>query len=124
MGWAFCNTKHIKKTRKPHRCIFCARLIPTGTTNVLNWAGLFDGNFQNSYACNWCEDHQSHLVDDFDQEILDFGTCLEEDIFYEELKLFDVRVYYQSDGDFFIFKSYDSDSEILRVECPIQRVGD
>ena len=28
MGWAFCEEKHIKKTRKSHKCVFCGRTIP------------------------------------------------------------------------------------------------
>ena len=62
MGWAFCNKRRIKKTRKPHNCIFCGRVIPAGTPNIYNLVGLFEGDFQNAYACHWCEDHQDRLV--------------------------------------------------------------
>jgi hypothetical protein len=88
MSWAFCNTRNIKKTRKPHRCIFCGRTIPEGTENVYNWSGLFEGNFQNSYSCHWCEEHQSRLIDDYDSEILDFWDCLREDIFQDKFRRF------------------------------------
>jgi hypothetical protein len=121
MGWEFCNTKHIKKTRKPHRCVFCGRLIPAETSNIYNWNGVFNGDFQNSYACNWCEDHQNRLVDDYDNEIMDFGDCLIEDIFQSELEPLNKRVYFINEGDFFVFKSYKEDKEILRVKCPISR---
>ena len=41
----------------------CGRTIPTGSKNILHWCGKFEGEFQNSYACNYCEDNQEELVD-------------------------------------------------------------
>jgi hypothetical protein len=118
VSWAFCTTKHVKKTRKPHRCEFCGRIIPAGTLNILNWAGLYDGDFQNSYACHWCEEHQSQLVDDWDNEILDFWDCLKGDIFWKELEPYR-PVYGETNGDYFVFKSFETDKEMWRVKCPI-----
>ena len=126
MGWAFCEVKHIKKTRKSHKCEFCGRTIPAGSPNIYNWAGLYEGDFQNSYACNWCEDHKSRLVDTWDNEILDFWDCLKEDIFWEELEPYrdkygSITVYGKADGDYFVFYSYDTDKEVWRVKCPVIR---
>lgn len=121
MGWEFCETIHVRKTRKPHRCAFCGRIIPVGTPNILHWKGKFDGDFQSSYACHWCEDNQNHLVDDWDNEILDFGDCLREDIFQNEIDIIGESVYFESDGDYFVFKTYEGDKEVLRVKCPINR---
>ena len=121
MSWQFCDTSHVHKTRKPHTCEFCGRVIPTGATNILNWKGMWEGEFQNSYACNWCEDHQKHLVDDWDNEILDFQECLREDIFYNELSQLEDSTYYESDGDYFIFKSHETNEELLKIKCPINR---
>ena len=118
MGWAFCEVKHVKKTRKSHKCEFCGRTIPAGSPNIYNWAGLYEGDFQNSYACHWCEDHESHLVD-WDNEILDFWDCLKEDIFWKELEPYG-SVYGKADGDYFVFYS-DTDKEVWRVKCPIIR---
>lgn len=121
MSWEFCNIIHVKKTRKPHTCAFCGRVIPSGSTDILNWSGKWEGDFQNSYACNWCEDNQSRLVDDWDGEILDFGDCLREDIFQSEIDAIGESVYFESDGDYFVFKTYEEDKEVLRVRCPIIR---
>ena len=126
MGWAFCEEKHIKKTRKPHKCVFCGRTIPAGSPNIYNWAGLYEGDFQNSYACNWCEDHESRLVDTWDNEILDFWDCLKEDIFWKELEPYrdkygSITVYGKADGDYFVFCSHDTDKEVWRVKCPVIR---
>lgn len=116
MSWAFCETKHIKKTRKLHMCEFCFRIIPSGSPNIYHWSGLFDGEFQNSYACHWCEKHKDHLVD-WDNEILDVWDCLIDDIFWEELKQYR-PVYGRSDGDYFVFYSHETGEEVWRVKCP------
>ena len=124
MGWAFCKEKHIKKTRKSHKCVFCGRTIPAGSPNIYNWAGLYEGVFQNSYACNWCEDHESRLVDTWDNEILDFWDCLKEDIFWKKLEPYRDKygsIYGKADGDYFVFYSYDTDKEVWRVKCPVIR---
>ncbi len=116
----FCKTEHIKKIRKPHFCEFCGRNIPKGTPNVLHWSGKYEGEFQNSYACHWCEDHERGLVDKWDDVILEFSDCLIEDIFCEELEPFG-KVYYENDGDYFVFKSRETDKEVKRIKCPINR---
>jgi hypothetical protein len=121
MGWEFCNTKHIKKTKKPHCCSFCGRTIEAGTSNILNWSGKYDGDFQNSYACHWCEDNQKRLIDDHTNEIMDFGDCLTEDIFQSELEPVGERVYFETEGDYFVFKTHSTNEEVLRVKCPTNR---
>lgn len=121
MSWQFYDSTHVNKTRRNHTCEFCGRVIPSGTANILHWKGMWEGEFQNSYACNWCEDNQKHLVDDWDNEILDFGECLREDIFFSELDALEDNTYYESEGDYFTFKSYETDKELLRIRCPISR---
>jgi len=116
MGWDFCETKHVK-TRKDHRCVFCGRGISKGNV-ILHWHGMYEGDFQNSYACHWCEEHQGSLTD-MDNEILeDMSTCLAEDVFCDELKDFGT-VYVEINTDWFIFKLHDTDEEVHREYCPV-----
>ena len=53
MSWDFIRTSDIKHTRKEHECLMCGRTIPIGKP-AYNWRGLYDGEFQNSYACMFC----------------------------------------------------------------------
>ena len=53
MSWSFVNSRTVKKTRKPHDCLICDREIPIGKS-AFNWNGLYDGEFQNGYACMYC----------------------------------------------------------------------
>ena len=42
------------KTRKKHSCIYCNRQIPVGT-EAYNDKGMWEGDFQNWYACEFCD---------------------------------------------------------------------
>lgn len=122
MSWEFCDVKTIKKTRKPHKCVFCERIIPAGSPNIKYWRGLFEDEFISSYACHWCEKHEAKLCDD--DEILDFWECLEEDIFSEELQPYRdkngrLMIYEKAEGDYFVFFSSNTCEEVLRIKCPI-----
>ena len=128
MSWDFCDVKIIKKTRKPHKCVFCGRIIPVGSQNIEHWHGLHDEGFQCSYACHWCEKHEERFISDnwVDDEILDFWECLEEDIFSKELQPYRnkngrLEVYGKAEGDYFVFYSSNMGEEVLRVKCPIIR---
>lgn len=48
------------KTRKPHLCIFCNRVIPKGLY-AWNSHGCFRGEWQHWYACEIC----NSLIDEF-----------------------------------------------------------
>jgi hypothetical protein len=125
VGWAFCETEHIK-TRKDHKCIFCHRIIPKGSPNIYHWHGMYDGEFQNSYACHWCEDYQDSMVDDWDNEILDFWDCIREDLFYDkiqELKKIDEDLEIELEGDYLVFYTYD-EKELYREYMPVIRKDD
>ena len=119
MGWDFCDSKNVK-TRKEHNCAFCGRTILAGS-EVFYWGGMYNGEFQSSYACNWCDDHQESLLN-LDNEITDdFSTCLREDIFYSEVKNLG-HLYVDADvddSDWFIFTDYETDEEVHREYCPI-----
>ena len=41
-------------TRKPHSCEYCGRIIPVGST-AHNCRGMWDGEWQNWYACDFCK---------------------------------------------------------------------
>ena len=121
MSWAFCETEHVK-TRKDHRCIFCGRVIPKGSTNIYHWHGMYDGDFQNSYACNWCEDNQKRFLGD-DNEICCFWDTIREDIFYDkiqELEKIDEDLELELEGDYLVFYTYD-EKELYREYIPVIR---
>lgn len=86
MGWDFCDQKIVKKTRTTHTCEFCGRKIPKGSQNIFNWSGKFDGELVNSYACDWCIEHDDRLTDELTLEIFDFWDCLYEDIFHDKIQ--------------------------------------
>jgi len=50
---SFWKNTEIKKTRKEHRCEFCNRVIPTGST-VDYCRGIWEGEFQSYYFCTRC----------------------------------------------------------------------
>lgn len=41
------------KIRKPHQCVYCGRTLLIGITARL-YKGLFQGDWQNWYACGFC----------------------------------------------------------------------
>lgn len=126
MGWDFCETKAVKKTRKDHLCEFCGRTILKGSPNIFNWSGKFDGKMVNSYACHWCMEHEDRLVDG--EEILDFWDCLWEDIFYDKRQELRKQGYEdvilsfdKEDPDWIVLinEGFDGDKEVYREYMPI-----
>lgn len=51
----FGNYSQIK-IRKDHKCVYCERTIPKGTS-CFNYRGLWQGDWQNWYSCEFCEIH-------------------------------------------------------------------
>jgi hypothetical protein len=51
-----CEIKKVK-TRKPHRCETCCRIIPSGIT-AYHTGGMWEGDWQNWYMCKFCHDHE------------------------------------------------------------------
>ena len=49
----FGNYKLVK-TKKPHRCVTCNRIIPVGN-KMYNYNGMYEGDWQNWYMCQPCE---------------------------------------------------------------------
>jgi hypothetical protein len=49
----FGEFKYVK-TRKQQTCIYCGRKLPAGT-NMRNYHGLWEGDWQNWYCCGFCE---------------------------------------------------------------------
>lgn len=47
-----CNTQIIK-TRKPHTCLICNRIIPKGF-RAYHTGGMWQGDWQNWYCCTYC----------------------------------------------------------------------
>lgn len=107
MGWAFCNSGYVK-TRKEHKCEHCRRIIPKGS-KVLNWHGMWDGEFQNSYACHWCEKQRDFLVDE-NNYIVDFWDGIYyvfEDEISELKKEYD-DLEWDLEGDYLAFRDADN----------------
>jgi hypothetical protein len=50
---SFWNTIEIKKTRKPHKCAYCGRIIPYGSSCESN-SGTYEGDFCYYHICNRC----------------------------------------------------------------------
>ena len=123
MSSDFLSRKTIKKTRKDHKCEFCYRIIPKGSTNILYWSGKFEGEFQSSYGCNWCEKHEDRLVDD--GYISDFWDCIREDIFeelfmeYEYCDECESEIDADIEGDWLIFKCEECGKVMHKEYMPV-----
>jgi hypothetical protein len=74
---SFWNTRQIKRTKKPHQCQFCGRIIPAGSSCESN-SGTFDGEFNYYHLCNRCvkfiQVHNCDLSDGFN--LGDFYDCI------------------------------------------------
>ncbi len=123
MSWDFSDQCMVKKTKKNHECAFCGRTIPEGSKDILHWWGKWDGEFQNSYACDWCESHQQELTED--NEIIEFWDCLREDIFEEQFKKFrecdcvSGNIDADFEADYLVWKCEDCKREWHREYMPI-----
>ena len=60
------------RTRKQHRCSMCGRRIRNGA-KARYWAGVYDGDFQSSYAHSVCQYLWETLVYPEYDELLDEG---------------------------------------------------
>lgn len=121
MGWDFINTNIVSKTRKPHRCVICNRIIPKGTKNIYHYSGMFNGNFQNSYICNWCEDHEDIFKDELDETYYDFDEIIIDEFKNIHDKYYDVNILLKYEGDNIIFIDEENNVEIGKESFPIQR---
>jgi len=131
MGWDFCNTKTVKKTKKDHHCEFCGRVIPKGSQNIFNWSGKWDGELVNSYACHWCIANEDRLLDNWDNTIKDFWDCMHDDFFYDKFQELKKQGYEDiflsfdkenPDWLLFINEGFDGDKEIHREYLPVSQL--
>ena len=67
---SFWNSKQIKKSRKDHKCEFCGRKIPKGSSCKYE-AGVYEGDFQSYYLCNRCVEAFS----EWDIDLSDGFSC-------------------------------------------------
>jgi hypothetical protein len=117
MSWSFVNQKHVK-TRKDHKCVYCQRIIPKGSKNIIHWWGKWEDDFQSSYACNWCHEHSEYLQDD--DMIADFWEGIHwmfEEKIRESEDLYESSIEYDLEGDYLVFTI--DDKEIHREHLPI-----
>ena len=68
----FGDYKYVK-TKKVHACIYCGRKIPAGN-KMRNYHGLWEGDWQNWYACGFCEKY-------VEPEYTEHGECISGDEF-------------------------------------------
>lgn len=73
----FGNYKQLKTT-KPHECVYCRRIIPKGTS-CFNYRGMFQGDWQNWYSCEFCEKHVDPVMNEpiSGDELIDWITSSE-----------------------------------------------
>jgi len=55
MSSEFFRLTPIKSTRKPHRCECCGTIFSAGS-EMLSYAGMFEGEFCHFYYCAVCDD--------------------------------------------------------------------
>jgi ribosomal protein L37AE/L43A len=127
--WNFINEVTVKKTRKNHNCQYCGRLILKGSRNILRWWGKFEGEFQNSYACNWCEKHKDDLTDEDTGYIDDFWGCIHDNVFYniyDKYKKCDCpdggEIDAEFKGDYLIWRCEDCGKEWHKEHMPVSEI--
>ena len=77
----------IKRTRKPHKCDACRRIIPKGSGAFHQW-GKSDGAFYSYYLCSTCHE----LARDFPQFIIDdWEGFIEPDILSEYMAYYECK---------------------------------
>lgn len=67
--------KHKKvKTKKKHLCFSCLRAFPKDSY-MINWAGIYFGDFNSGYTCVTCEEIINLYVKNnyIDSSVVDFG---------------------------------------------------
>jgi len=72
---SFYAERHIKKTAKPHRCMGCLEMIPTGSP-ATHLAGKHDSDFWTAYICGDCKVY----MDEYDDYLDDYNRWSEGDI--------------------------------------------
>ena len=56
------NTKEVKRTRKPHICEFCERMIDIGESALKTFC-VDGGDPYNFYLCDWCAANNYAVTD-------------------------------------------------------------
>lgn len=79
----------IKKTRKPHKCVLCLRIIPIGL-RMRYWVGIHENDFHHSYCCTTCDEitkfSPEYIYDEgYVTEMLEKGQTPEELLRYLHL---------------------------------------
>ena len=83
--------------------------------------GAFNGNFQDSYICNWCEDHKDIFKDELDETYYDFDEIIIDEFKNIHDKYYDVNILLKYEGNNIIFIDEENNVEIGKESFPIQR---
>ena len=59
----FVGDKFVKRTRKPHTCEFCGRVIDVGES-ALNCFCVDGSDVHGYYLCGWCMSNMSSVTDE------------------------------------------------------------
>lgn len=94
------------KTRKPHLCIFCERIIPK-ETKALHSSGMLEGDWQNWYCCNPCRDNGVTKITDGYVSGDEFNLWAENQEWYRCPKC----------GNFPIKKKWSKSGKTIEYEC-------
>lgn len=73
MSYTVLKHKQVK-TKKPHLCFSCLKRIPENTVMV-NWAGIYMGDFNSGYTCLTCQEIITLSVKEayLDTDVVEFG---------------------------------------------------
>lgn len=77
MSYTSLKYKQVK-TKKNHLCFSCLKRFPKDTT-MINWAGIYLGDFNSGYTCLTCEEiiAISSKNREFTQGVVEFGFVSE-----------------------------------------------
>lgn len=98
------------KTRKPHICVYCRRLIPAKSATY-HQSGRFEGDWQNWYACQTCDS----LTDDF----FEFGhdNYIDGDEFNDWAYEQEWHICEECGSRYDVDHEFSADGLVLEMEC-------
>lgn len=106
----FWNSRHVTKTKKEHRCIYCRCKIKTGSS-CWHETGTYDGDFNDYRICERCH----HLFTDYRQEFIPDNEI--GDFFIDDLQNTDILDCPKCGKQNFREYDFSSDCLSISIEC-------